>query len=733
MAINISFNGATILKPGSYSKVNIDLGGAFPLSPAGLVALFGESSSGAPGADEVNIADNVFSPEQIPQIQAKYGSGALVDAMNFLFAPGADGALPSGAQAVYIYKTNSSTKASLVNIPNSWGDLESRTYGTAGNLYTYRNTIVPETPATTEGSVTVAPSAVDFALGTTLSIQINGAAPIDYVVAASADRAALLSNLNGAFSGLTFSASGDDNIVITQNAGSNLHRNGNGRSFEVLSSTGATAFGFTTGLHESASEPMAALQLKNSATSLTESDNLGGEHTLRLGFKSAANDATAATVAISATSLTLTVTGGAQAGSNVLTLASYATISQLVDAINLLPKVSGDGWQAEVSTTAKGLQNPSVLDRVSATGALSEGGLLPARIKQDASDVRSFFELSTLMSLEEGTNSRCGLPDAQTETALTGGTLGGTLTSDITDALSKFQKIRVNSVVPLFSRDATDDIADGLTDPTSNYTIAGIHQAVKTHLSLMSTTKNRSERQGYLSLKASYNECKEVSGNLAYERIQLAIQDMKNVDAQGVLKWFQPWAGACLLAGARGGSPVGTPLTFKYFNVSGIRQTAQPMTTPDQNITVDFDPDLQYDDAISNGITFWEKPQSGGFRLVVDNTTYGQDANWLKNRANVLYAADTIAYNFRTQMENIYVGMKNTVSPAEIKSTAESILTTFLAQGITVSTPDAKNGFKSLVVQINGNVVNISVIVKLVEGIDFILSDITLQRAQTSA
>jgi hypothetical protein len=77
--------------------------------------------------------------------------------------------------------------------------------------------------------------------------------------------------------------------------------------------------------------------------------------------------------------------------------------------------------------------------------------------------------------------------------------------------------------------------------------------------------------------------------------------------------------------------------------------------------------------------------------------------------------------------------LKNTVSAAEIKSTCEAILSSYLAQGITVSTSDAKNGFKQLVVQINGNTVNISVVVKLVEGIDFVLADITLQRASQTA
>ena len=49
MAINVTFNGATIYKPGAYSKTNIDLGGGFAVGPAGLIAVIGEADAGAPG------------------------------------------------------------------------------------------------------------------------------------------------------------------------------------------------------------------------------------------------------------------------------------------------------------------------------------------------------------------------------------------------------------------------------------------------------------------------------------------------------------------------------------------------------------------------------------------------------------------------------------------------------------------------------------------------------------
>jgi hypothetical protein len=600
MAINVSFNGATIYKPGAYSKTSIDLGGGFPLSATGIIAIFGEADAGAPGASEVNIANNVFSPDALPAIRAKYRSGNIVDACNFLFAPGADGAIPSGAQAVYIYKTNASIRAQLI-LAASYGTVRAQEWGIGGNR---------------------------------VSLKITG-------------------------SGST--------RTITLNQKRDL---------------------------------------------LVESATVGGNTVMTI-----TNSTVGSTVTIDNNNVTLfdgTV-------STILPKAQYNDINDLASDIALIT-----GWTVVLGTGVDPRISPSVMDHVTATSAV--GG---AVIKKDAYEVQQFFAASTIASLISPAVT--GLPAALSETMLAGGVKGATLTAEIANALSKFEKFRVNSVVPLFSRDATADISDSLTDAASTYTIDAVNQAVKTHLSLMSTTKKKSERQGYLSVKDTYANCKTKAMAAAYSRVQLAFQDIRNIDAQGVIKWFQPWAGACLLAGARGGSPIGNPLTFKYFNMSGIRQTGQAMSTPEQNIVIDFDPDTQYDDAIQSGLTFWEAPQTGGFRLVVDNTTYGKDGNWVYNRGHVQYAADVLAFDFRSQLENIYVGLKNTVSAVEIKSTCESILSTYLAQGITVSTSDAKNGYKQLVVQMNGNTVNVSVVVKLVEGIDFVLADITLQRATATA
>lgn len=730
MAINVVYNGATIYKPGSYSRTNIDLGGGFPLGPAGLIAIFGEADAGTPGDEEVDISANRFTADQLVTIRNKYRSGPIVDAASFLFAPAADAAVPSGAQAVWIYKTNSSVRASLA-LATAYGTLKAREHGIGGNRLSAKVVLVAETPATTVSSAAF--DETTLASGDKLVVKINGGTSNTWTapgtITTNATLASALSSAgnwsDGVPTGLTITVGGTDGastVSITMTAAATQHTLGWGRSFQLSAGTpdALVKMNLTAGLKTPAVEPSATITLDQKRDNIQEEETVGGSVVLTLGHDGTGG-VTAATVTIDDDSIILS-----ENASPVHTLpkSAYATLKDLADELNL---VTYGGWSAAVANPIYNQLSPADLDHVTAVGALASGAVMPAQIKKDAADVADMLENSSLAALTG--QAAKGLPDALSETLLSGGVKGGSSTADVMAALEKFEKFHVNSIVPLFSRDATADIADGLTDGTSTYTIAGIHQAVKTHISLMKTVKKRSERQGYMSMRDTYANCKAQAGILADGRMQLVIQDVRQADSQGTIKWFQPWALACLLAGARGGAPIGEPMTFKFMNCSGIRHTAQAMSTPEEDIVIDFDPDLQADDAIISGITFLEAPQTGGFRVVVDNTTYGRDNNFVWNRANVLYAADIVAFNFRNGLETALVGRKNTISVADVSGIATSILNAFLNQGITVSTADAPQGYKNLVVRIEGNVVRVEVIIKLVEGIDFVLSDITIQRA----
>lgn len=735
MAISVSFNGATIKKPGSYSKTQIDLGGNLPLSPTGLVVIIGEADAGAPVTAEIDASKNVFTPDQLSQARNKYRSGPIIDALGFLFAPSVDGAIPNGASAVWVMKTNSSTRASLA-LQDSFGTLRSKEWGTGGNRTSAKVVLSSE-----EEPMVQASSAPQHGVDINFTLSVNGSecTGVSILAASNTNLSSLVGALSAALPAFDISSS-SGKLVIKLKPGLDLHRNGWGRSFELsdsnlptdnlqklgLSPSSQSVSNGSTGLLAvSSSEPSASIVVSQKRDLIVEEDVVGGNVVLQMGYfvPSASGPAS---VQITDTEILLQTPGYVDPIS--ILKSDYPTLSKLVEAINLL----NSGWVAKVSNALYNQLSPSCLDQISGvSGWCNDPSRLPVRVKKDAFEVAQMMSESAVVEILN--QKSVGLPDSVSETMLSGGSKGATSSLSVVEALAKAEKFHCNFIVPLFSRDATEDIADSLTDAGSTYTIDGVHQAVKTHISLMKTVKKRSERQGLLSFKGSFESCKEKASIIADGRMQLAVQDVRQSDAQGNIKWFQPWALSCLLAGSRGGAAVGLPLTFKFLNCSGIRQTGQPMTTAEQDIVMDFDPDVDFEEAIDAGLTFLEAPRTGGFRVVVDNTTYGVDSNWVWNRANVVYAGDVVAYNFRNTMELRYVGVKNTLKVAEVKSTAESILSTFLAQGVTVSTPDAPQGFKDLSVSIEGNTIYISVTVKLVEGIDFILSEITLQRATQSA
>ena len=464
--------------------------------------------------------------------------------------------------------------------------------------------------------------------------------------------------------------------------------------------------------------------INNTRDLVTEtSDPTGGRIIFAIGYGNAA--ATAATCSVNHTTnrLTTTITGVTGASLNI-NLLQYPTLNSLASYIN-----AQTGYMAAVDSAFANM-SPLSMDEVSGLGILSLSSspvAAPGRIKRDVQDVNDFFALSAQMSVT--TTATRGLPAAISNTFLAGGIIGATSSLDVLNALSEFEKVRVNIVAPLFSRDASMDIVEGLTDPSSTYLIDSIHAAVKSHVILMSNTKNKSERHCVLSFRGAYTDVKKKAATLSSFRSQLVFQDIKALSTDGNAVWMQPFMLAAEVAGMRGGAVVGLPLTFKFFNVSGLRHTNSPLETVPTDVIIDFDPRTMYDDAIDAGLTFLEAPASGGFRMVVDNTTYTQDDNWVYNRMATLNAADTVAYDFRTRLENAIVGARNTdFTAVSIRALCESLLTGYKGQGLLGSTAAAPNGFSNLSVTMNGNTVNINVTVILVEGIDYVLSTIVLKR-----
>lgn len=340
MAINVSFNGATIFKPGAYSRVNIDLSGGFPLGQTGLVAIFGESTRGRPGSAETDIARNVYTPNQITEIREKYGTGPLVDAINFLFAPASDGNIPSGAQAVYIYKTNASTQASLA-LANSYGTVRSLEYGIGGNTVTYSASETAEVAP----SVTSAAFDETGVVAGTMEIYLNGVqAGTQAVAGGYADNATFLVDVaTWSIPGVTFTGGGADGastLQITVDADATANQNGYGKTMELINNTGTPLdeMGLSEQMVNSSVESAMTVTIKQTRDLLEEQETVGGNPVLDVRYTGA--NATA-TIQVTGTQVILTDTSATTFDKN-----AYPTMLQLVNAMNLTAD-----WQIDITST----------------------------------------------------------------------------------------------------------------------------------------------------------------------------------------------------------------------------------------------------------------------------------------------------------------------------------------------------------------------------------------------
>ena len=139
--------------------------------------------------------------------------------------------------------------------------------------------------------------------------------------------------------------------------------------------------------------------------------------------------------------------------------------------------------------------------------------------------------------------------------------------------------------------------------------------------------------------------------------------------------------------------------------------------------------------AIAAGLCPLEELDSGGFRIVVHNATYNADDNFVFNRPSVLEAADFVAYNLRKSLEAQFVGNKAATGVATaIKNAVIVDMSSFLSADVIVGDDtNGELGYKDLIVTVQGNKAIVKITITPVQGIDFVLNDITLDDIRQSA
>lgn len=712
--------------PGAYVNTTV-ISNASGLASSGVVLIMGEADGG-PAYTQVTLANNFFGPSAINQVRAIYTSGPIVDAFMALSAPSNDPDISGTATSIYIIKTNQGTQASALVAantasPSTYGTFKALNWGVGGNLFNFTITSLDaEVAPTVTGTVI---SSYTGLSGASFTVRVNGGAAVLVTPGGSiSNQATLLTSLNAAFATATVDldatagmASNTISINWSGTPGSaspvadpDAYSKGWGKSFELIDSTPGdlAALGLVAGITVTSQEPGVEVQIINTTTGVNETLNVNPSIALAVGY-----EGTTGTMTINATTLTTTVTGGS--GVNLsIELSQYTTISELASFIAAQP-----GYSASASPSVTSAP-PSSLDQVTAIGIASSTTDEPGRVKNSAASFQQAMATSTVLGFTP--TATAGLPAPAAMAFLSGGTLGPTLANDIVNAIGQMAGIQVNIIVPLFSQNATADIAAGNTDPDSTYTIDAINELLKSHCIQFSTPTLKRNRTAMLSYNDTYANCKAQAQSLASYRCSLTMQQVTQVNSQGVNQLFLPWYASCIAAGMQAGG----------FYKSICNHLANIVSFQDPVGYNSGDPD-DVSDALTAGLLPLTQNTSG-ILWISDQTTYGLDTNFVYNSIQAVYLSDIMTLDLAQYFQSAVVGKSVAdVSASSALSLLQQRFDYYRKLKMVTTSNDAPLGYRNASITISAPSMYVNVEAKLTTSIYFVAIDLALSAVQQSA
>lgn len=703
MAQRISNSFINTNVPNSYFTANVK-SSPIGVGTSGNVGIVGEAdggpaSYGVDNVDGVMMKDSFFSPDQLQLVESIYVSGPIVDAFRALIDGNGSAKISGSPNRIYIGKTNVGSKAQS-ELPNSYGVFKDKNFGVSGNLYKYQITqSLDEVAPEITGDVI---SAFGVALdGLVFKMRIDGGAEATVTLGTGghADMAALIVELNSLLpSGITASeGTASDSLKLTYDEDASANLKGYGKSFELIDSTPGdlAIIGHEEGLIVSSVEPEVQVDITRSDIGLDESFLSDAQVALSIGY-----EGTSATVDITDDLLTTTVAGGAGANLSIA-LSQFSTLGALVEYID-----SQTGYSASVVSSLASYP-PQDLDNVSSIGICSTNeDLMPGRIKRSAIKFSQVVNQSVALDFE--LTGEAGIPQPR-KRFLSGGAKGSTSSANVLNAMADLETVAINFLVPLFSRDATEDIVDGLTDASSTYTIAAINALAKNHVIAMSKPKIKKHRSAVVSLWDSYNNIKSQAASLSHYRVSLAFQKASQVNSLGNTTNFLPWYTACVAVG----------MQVAGFYKAIFNKAANIISFEDPS-GFDSGSPGQLEDALDSGLLILERSIAGS-SWVSDQTTYKLDTNFVYNSLQAVYAMDLVALDLTQSFKTAFVGE----SLADVdSSTALSYLASkmelYRKQKLLVASSDAPMAYKNAKIRINGPIMEISVEIKLGTALYFI-------------
>lgn len=699
-------------RPGSYFETNVK-STPVGVGTSGNIVIIGEAAGGADFSAESSFKNNFFTPDQLSKVVQKYTSGPIVDAFRALTSASSDAGITGSANRIYIAKTNAGDKA--VSVLGGYGELINKNYGVDGNKCNYQITqVFDEIGPSIEGDVIN-----NFALlqNRRFSIVCGGKNPVTIDVFTDIpsmyDTITKVVNLiNSALpTGFSCVVGTGDSIKIKQNTDVDANIAGYGKSFELYDFGHDLSYlGLSAGLVVSSQEPKIQLDIKRFDTNTNESMIIDSDIALSIG-KSSNEDTT---LTIDNTSLKISENGFDVININ---LADYKTINDLSGFLN-----SQSNTYCSFASGV-GQLSPTTLDKVNQMGIYAANAeIKPGRIKKALYNFKSKVSTSAVIDFNPYTTK--GLPnETNGPVYLSNGAKGSTTAANVINAITACETINVNFVVPLFSRNATDDFAEGLTESDSTYTIEAVNAAVKSHVLSMSTAKVKKHRSAIVSFwNNSFEDVKIQSASLANARVSLVFQKSSQVNSVGDVISFAPWHTACIAAGMQAAGFY-KAIVNKFANVISF-------TDPSG---FDSGSNGDIETALDAGLLFLEQAIVGN-KWVSDQTTYGVDTNFVYNSIQAMYAADLVSLDLAASFQNAFVGQSLADIDAGVAlSFLASKMLNYKQQKLIAASSDTATGFKNAKVSINGPIMEVSVEIKLASAIYFIPISIDISQVTSSA
>ena len=453
-------------------------------------------------------------------------------------------------------------------------------------------------------------------------------------------------------------------------------------------------------------------------TGVSENWTAGGGPVLSIGYQG-----TTAQAVISNGVMTVTLSGGSSAALSpiVVTLSNYPTIGDLCQYFSSLGGFTAAPTLATYSQLSSTYLDPGTFNINTVWGAQT------GRIKTDGYDFLTTVNGgSTLVNLvPTGTQTALiGLPNISSLAFLSGGSKGFTTNAIIQNALNALQAVKGNLLVPLFSNDATVDIAAGFTDPNSTYTIASINTAVRAHVLQMSQLKRHRRRIAILSNYDTFANNQNNAANIASSRCCMTFQSVQDNNAQGTLTTFRPWMTA-IKAAAMQAAGVYKDITWKYTTVSSA-------TVPLGGFNYNIESNLE--SALGAGLLplFYD---GSGWSWVSDQTTYSVDNNFVYNSLQAMYCLDMIMNALEQRMSRAFVGQSLAdVSATTAVTVFKAICDDLITQKLIAPSDDAPRGVKNIVIKIvNGNAMVVGAEVKEATSLKFVAIQLLVSAIQQTA